>query len=160
MKDKETRQRIIRRLVERKRIASQEELSSLLRAEGIETTQATLSRDLKDLRIAKIHDDAGGYVYALPRISQPARINSSQSEHTLSGIDSVEFSGNFCVLLTRPGFASMVASFIDMNLGHEIMGSIAGDDTILVILRQHAQPDVFLTGLENLIPGISDKVRK
>ena len=159
MKDKESRQRIIRHLVERNRISSQEELVGLLRDEGINVTQATLSRDLKDLRIAKIHSENGGYVYALPRGPQVLRALPNQSDHSLAGIESVEFSGNFCVIQTRPGYASMIASFIDMNMGHEIMGTIAGDDTILIILREGTDSAYMLGLLESLLPGVSGKLR-
>ena len=140
MKGKTERQRIIREVIEENRIASQEELAAILEKKGLDVAQATLSRDIKELKISKLHDETG-YYYSLSRPSSPrsleTTINSSES------IESIEFSGPFAVIKTRPGHANMVAVIIDSGSLKEIAGTIAGDDTILVVTREgYAKNDV------------------
>ena len=140
MKGKTERQRIIREVIEENRIASQEEMAAILEKKGLDVAQATLSRDIKELKISKLHDETG-YYYSLSRPSSPrsleTTINSSES------IESIEFSGPFAVIKTRPGHANMVAVIIDSGSLKEIAGTIAGDDTILVVTREgYAKNDV------------------
>lgn len=140
MKGKTERQRIIREVIGENRIASQEELAAILEKKGLDVAQATLSRDIKELKISKLHDETG-YYYSLSRPSSTrsleTTINSSES------IESIEFSGPFAVIKTRPGHANMVAVIIDSGSLKEIAGTIAGDDTILVVTREgYAKNDV------------------
>lgn len=156
MNEKRTRQQVIIRLVSKNKIANQEELQSLLRKEGVNATQATLSRDLKELKIIKIHNRESGYSYSLPqqRVQPPLPATGEP----LSGINSIEFSGNLAVMKTRPGFASMIASIVDSRIGQEMMGTIAGDDTVLMILRYGSTPESLLGKLSSFIPGIEAKL--
>ncbi len=121
-------------MVKEGRIASQDELSAALEAKGLSVAQATLSRDIKELKISKLHDESG-YYYSLPVPGSLPGIGLS-GDGLNDSILSIEFSGPFTVLKTRPGHANMIASIIDANSVRESAGTIAGDDTILVVIRE------------------------
>jgi transcriptional regulator of arginine metabolism len=130
----------IRKIIQRHKIGSQEELMGLLTKKGFHYTQATLSRDLKFLRVGKMPDNEKGMIYVLPESSskptsqntRPNPISSTQS----TGFVSIEYNSNMAVIKTLPGFASSLAYRIDGMNAFEILGTIAGDDTILVIGRE------------------------
>lgn len=150
MSEKSNRHQVITRLVSRSEVLSQEELLALLSQEGITTTQATLSRDLKELKISKSRSTAKGYCYEFTK--EDPRIEELKSGHPFAGILSTEFSDRFLVVKTRPGYASMVASVIDGRLGKNIMGTIAGDDTILIIMRSASDTSKTKRALIGIIP--------
>ncbi len=137
------RRRLLLEILEQNRIFSQEQLQEQLRSRGIETTQATLSRDFKALQVVKTPRDG----YRLQR--QPSTIPPSTRE-----VVSVEFSGQNGVVKTQPGFAPAVAIRIDHHPCPAIMGTLAGDDTILLILRHGFGPQMVLDCLEKAIPEI------
>lgn len=119
-------------IIQTKAISNQEELLKELVNSGFSVTQATLSRDIKQLKVAKVHDGNDDYVYRLPNYSalmQPSKEQTKQYPN-------IEFSGNLAVVKTRPGYAMGIASDIDTHAPHEILGTIAGDDTILIIPRE------------------------
>jgi len=126
-------------LISSRELASQEELLNALQEEGFKLTQATLSRDLKQLKVAKAATLRGNYVYVLPndtmykRVSTPSHIREMM---TVSGFVSINFSGNMGVIKTRPGYASAIAWNIDTSDIPQILGSIAGDDTIFIVIRE------------------------
>jgi len=159
MKIKTKRINTIVQLIESNRVGSQEELLILLEAAGFKTTQATLSRDLKSLKVAKQPDHDGRYVYVLPdnQISSE-EIEGNYGDFPLGGIISMEFSGNMAVIKTKPGFANGIASVIDSHGPFEILGTIAGDDTILLITRDGMLRSEVLAALSLFIPGVNDKV--
>lgn len=133
---KSSRKHDIIRIISNQKISSQEELLDLLRDHGHELTQATLSRNLKELGIGRKPDSEKGYVYFVSeQHSQPKAIGShiNISPETIL---SIEYSYNFGILRTIPGFASSVAMLIDSYRLSEIAGTIAGDDTILIIPRE------------------------
>lgn len=154
MKGKTERQRIIREVVRENRIASQEELAAILEKRGLDVAQATLSRDIKDLKISKLHDETG-YYYSLSRPSSTrsieTTINSSES------IECIEFSSNVAVIKTRPGHANMVAVIIDTGSIKEIAGTIAGDDTILVVIREGYTKNDILKSLGKIFRQLESK---
>ena len=132
--NKKTRLQTIRRIVSMNSLESQEDLLVALRAEGFVSTQTTLSRDLKQLRISKVRVRNGRSVYALPREGH------FEPVPTLEEINQtkwrVNFSGNLMVLHTPPGHASLVAYDID-NIKHTtFLGTVAGDDTVIVVLAE------------------------
>ena len=135
MKSKTQRILAIRRLIEKKAVASQDELLSMLKKEGFEVTQATLSRDLKFLEAGKIPDKEKGYIYVLPRGKQQNRQTATMGNFPLNGFLSIEFARDMAVIKTHPGYAQSIASAIDEMDAYEIMATIAGDDTILLIPR-------------------------
>lgn len=153
MKGKTERQRIIREVIKEGRIASQEELAAILEERGLDVAQATLSRDIKELKISKLHDETG-YYYSLSRPSSRSletTFNSSES------IDSIEFSGNLAVIKTRPGHANMVAVIIDAGSMKEIAGTVAGDDTILVVIREGYAKNDILKSLGKIFRQLENK---
>lgn len=142
MKNKIDRLQAIKEIVINKQVGSQEELIRELVQKGFKLTQATLSRDLKQLQIAKVAGSNGGYLYVLPEIAGIGKIAQAKMnrEYTPavspSGFISIEFSGQLAVIKTRPGYASGLAYDIDSRAPHEVLGTIAGDDTILLVVRE------------------------
>jgi transcriptional regulator of arginine metabolism len=132
MSSKAERQLEIRKLINTNKIHRQEELLSLLVNRGFDTTQATLSRDLRELKVGKIHDAHFGSIYFIP---DEVMLLDGESRIPLQGIVSFEFSGSMAVLKTLPGFANSVAVKIDEKEISEIIGTIAGNDTILLVFK-------------------------
>jgi transcriptional regulator of arginine metabolism len=127
----------IRKIIQSQKIGSQDELLAILNTRGYDYTQATLSRDLKYLRVGKMPDTEKGLIYVLPEgasMQQPEPSNVLSDQPT--GFLSIEFNSNMAVIKTLPGFASSLAYRIDGMNSFEILGTIAGDDTILVIGRE------------------------
>lgn len=155
MKGKLERQRIIREVIKDNRVANQEELSALLSRCGLSVAQATLSRDIRELKITKLHDGEG-YCYSLP---QPGTPRNSMRDSTMSSdsIDSLEFSGTMAVMKTRPGHAGMIASIIDDGHLTEVMGTLAGDDTVLLVLREGVSRDDVVGSLAGIFKSIDGK---
>ena len=132
MNDKKQRLEAIESIIRTEVIRSQDELLKSLINNGFEVTQATLSRDLRRLQIVKTPDAQGRYIYALPDMTVPEpRLPTALLSHS-----TVDFSGNLAVVKTRSGYAMGLASDIDKHEPEEILGTIAGDDTILVIPRE------------------------
>ena len=128
----------IKDIIRKNDVESQSELLKILESKGFEVTQATLSRDIKQLKISKSPNVDGNYIYTLPIENNYTNIanqrkTEAQSSHELA---TIEFSGQLAVLKTRPGYASAIAFDIDTKVQHEIIGTIAGDDTILIIPRE------------------------
>ena len=122
-------------------VHSQSELATLLADEGIEVTQATLSRDLEELGAVKLRGAAGGSgVYVVPEDGSPVRGMAGGTERLarLLGelLVSTDASANLAVLRTPPGAAHYLASAIDRAALPEVVGTIAGDDTILAVARE------------------------
>lgn len=135
------RQAKITELVTALEIRSQTELVGLLAAEGIEVTQATLSRDLDELGAVKLRGpDSGAPVYVIPEDGSPVRgvqAGTDRLARLLADLlVSADSSGNLTVLRTPPGAAQFLASAIDRAGMDEVVGSIAGDDTVAVIARE------------------------
>jgi transcriptional regulator of arginine metabolism len=150
MTEKNTRQEVILQIIGRERIGSQEELLSALRKYGISATQATLSRDLRALNVVK-QPDADGFVRY--QSAQPAAwARNSRLETCILGI---EFAGGLGVIRVAPGFASAVAARIDAACLPAVMGTVAGDDTLLLVLREGFGPEAALIQIEDVLPGIS-----
>jgi transcriptional regulator of arginine metabolism len=143
----------IRRLIANRNISSQDELMKLLEKKGYELTQATLSRDLKYLRVAKMPDENEGYVYILPDKEQ------SVDETELAGgnfgvLVSIDFAQGLAVLKTLPGHAGSIAYNIDHLNAYEVGGTIAGDDTILLIPRDGVSKSDLVNMLKMRMPGL------
>jgi transcriptional regulator of arginine metabolism len=152
------RQSRIVALVAQMAIRSQTELARLLAAEGIEVTQATLSRDLDELGAVKLRGaDSGAAVYVIPEDGSPVRGvqgGTSRLARLLAELlVSAEGSGNLTVLRTPPGAAQFLASAIDRAALHEVVGTIAGDDTVMAIAREPTSG----TGLAERFAGLAGK---
>ncbi len=158
MKIKAQRLNQIKLLIAENKVGSQEELLNLLDESGFSTTQATLSRDLKALKVAKRPGLDGSYAYVLPEDDEQNEDDEIGETFPISGVESIEFSGNMAILKTRPGFANSIASVIDSQGPYEVLGTIAGDDTILLISREGiSRPDV-INALSLFMPGIKKKL--
>jgi transcriptional regulator of arginine metabolism len=147
------RQAAIRRIVARGAVESQERLTELLRREGFSVTQATLSRDLKGLGIGKTPTADGGYRYAFSDTEVKAGSDATFVQDFKRGFLSIEFSGNFGLMKTLPGHASSVASALDNLRIREVLGTVAGDDTILVVPRTGVVPAQLEKAIRARIPS-------
>jgi len=135
---KNARQAAILSIIEQNDVETQEELAGKLREMGIVVTQATVSRDIKDLRLLKVLSASGGYKYA----------TADKAEHGLSerfvrmfkdSVLSISSAGNIIVIKTLSGSANVAAEAIDSMRLPEILGTMAGDNTILAIVRNEAE---------------------
>jgi len=151
MKGRDERLKAVKRAIAQHGVASQEGLLALLIRDGFEVTQATLSRDLKALRVGKVSAPDGSYVYALPEESD--RSLEEWTRDFQRGYLSMESSGNLVVLKTLIGHAQATALALDNFDVNEILGTVAGDDTILIILRQGASFEALQQSLVHLMPG-------
>jgi transcriptional regulator of arginine metabolism len=155
MKVKTSRLETLKVLISSMELSSQEEVLRALRKEGFTLTQATLSRDLKQLKVAKAASISGKYVYVLPnetmyrRVSTPKQISEMLTD---PGFISINFSENIGVIKTRPGYASSIAYNIDNSDIPEILGTIAGDDTILIIIKEGSDKLNVIRSLDLIIP--------
>lgn len=156
MKKKEDRLNAIKMIISSQEIGSQEEILTELRKEGFKLTQATLSRDLKQLKVAKAANINGNYVYVLPNdimYKRPTDLNPTEMLMN-TGFISLDYSGNIAVIKTRPGYASSMAYDIDNRVCENILGTIAGDDTIILILKEDAEYSEVENFLSQIIPNI------
>ena len=147
----------IRLLISSQELSNQGEVLQALKKEGFNLTQATLSRDLKRLKVAKAATIKGNYVYVLPNETMYHRIHKPQSAAQMMmtpGFLSINFSGNMGVIKTRPGYASSIAYNIDNADVPEILGTIAGDDTIFIVVRQGVSEIEIIESLKDIIPNI------
>ena len=145
MNAKEQRLQTISHIISNEIIRNQDDLIRSLAKKGLFFTQATLSRDMKELKIVKKHDENKRYVYSLP---EPP---SAKQETNDSELFKIEFSGNLAVVKTRPGYAMAIAAEIDKHNPREIAGTIAGDDTILIIPREGYSREQVSTALSHYI---------
>ena len=156
MKNKKSRLQQIVELINNNCIGSQEELSKMLSTKGFMVTQATLSRDLKMLRITKVATDTGGYMYIIPDSNniQDKLLQSGQmiqKNHSASFV-SINFSHNIAVIKTRNGYARGLAYDIDMSKTPEILGTIAGADTVFAILREDVSHEQAMQVFAKFLP--------
>ena len=158
MKIKSNRLETLKMLISNMELSNQEEVLQALRKEGFELTQATLSRDLKQLKVAKAATINGKYVYVLPNDTMYRRVSPARPINEMlvtSGFMSINFSGNIGVIRTRPGYASSIAYNIDASDTPDILGTIAGDDTIMFIMREGANQKKVINSLSSIIPDIN-----
>jgi transcriptional regulator of arginine metabolism len=149
----------IEKIISEEKISVQDELLRKLKAKGISCTQATLSRNLRQLGVGRVPDGNGGYRYSLSE-----NVKSSEKPVFKMNIvpviqDIVEAKG-LMVIKTIPGNASNTAFFIDGAGRYEIAGTIAGDDTILIIPRDGITVQQVHTCLEIILPGIHEQIKK
>lgn len=159
MKSRNERMEVLRLILTNTEVGSQEALLKELRAEGYEVTQATLSRDLQKLKAAKVAS-ANGYRYMLPENPLYRRRISAEIPGFLrnTGFVGIEFSGNICLLRTRPGYAAGIATDIDEHNFESIVGTIAGDDTILVLVREGFERKAVTDDLSSVLPAIKSVI--
>jgi transcriptional regulator of arginine metabolism len=134
---KQHRQQTITRLIGQHAVASQPQLLELLEGEGLATTQATVSRDLDELGVIKVRAPGGQSVYALPAIETDRIAPFDQLRRVLGEwVADVSSSGNLVVLRTPPGCAHVVASALDRSAIDGLLGTVAGDDTLICVAAE------------------------
>lgn len=148
---KRNRSAKIRDIVQTQVIETQEELAAALQREGIAVTQATVSRDIKELGLIKIPYQDGRYRYAVSpekgTAMSKAHINILFQEAVLR----IESSGNMVVIHTIPGSAPSVASAIDNSSLHSVLGTLAGDDTILMVIRSEKDVPALMARIQGFL---------
>ena len=157
MAQKNDRLEKLRMLFSSQELCSQEDVLRALRIEGFNVTQATLSRDMKQLKVAKAALANGKYIYVLPTETMYKRVQKPMTAREMllsSGFVSITFSRNMGVIRTRPGYASSIAYNIDNSRIKTILGTIAGDDTIFIVLAEDAEHSEVIDALSYVIPDI------
>ncbi len=143
---KTQRQHRIRTVLADQAVSSQAQLVELLAAEGVSATQATVSRDLEDLGAIKVRVGGGEAVYAIPELTTEQVAPSDHLRRVLGDwVVEVASSGNLIVLRTPPGSAHVVASAIDRTGIEHVIGTVAGDDTLLLVVADDSTDDVAAT---------------
>ena len=154
MKERQTRLKAIINLIKNNTIESQDELLALLLKEGYDVTQATLSRDLKLLKVGKVPDGKSSYMYALPDDADSPESETIYAQDFLRGYVSIDFSGNIVVIKTFSGHANTVCNAIDNLNFDEVLGTVAGDNCMFACLREGVTGEQFMKVLKDHIPGI------
>ena len=131
---KSSRQDEILRIIRERDVETQEELAAELRETGYKVTQATVSRDIRELKLIKVAANGGGFKYAKPERHETA-VSDRLTRILNDSLVNVDYSGNMIVVKTLSGSANVAAEALD-NLGwEEILGTIAGDNTIFILAR-------------------------
>ena len=136
---KNDRMAALRAVIARKELSSQDEVIKAMALEGFTVAQSTLSRDMTKLRIVKKMLPDGRSIYLLPEETQYKRVYQAYTLNDnppVPGFVSMQFSGNMGVIKTKPGHAGSIAYHLDTALPEGVLGTIAGDDTIFVVVNQ------------------------
>ena len=143
--NKHERHLALKELITKRRIATQEELAKLLKQAGYSVTQATLSRDIQELRVSRLHSPEGAY-YALSPEAEEQRLQS----YLAMEIESIDHNESLIVVKTLPGRAQGVAEIIDAMHHREILGTLAGDNMIFITPRCVRKITTLLKSLREL----------
>lgn len=147
---KSARHSLILEIIEEKDIETQEELADELKRRGIKVTQATVSRDIKELRLLKVLGEHGGYKYATVERAEKG-MNDRFIRMLSECVISVDFVGNLIVIKTLTASANAACEAIDSMKWDEVLGTIAGDNTLLVIARSEEAVEAMTARLHELI---------
>ncbi|MBR5560688.1 MAG: arginine repressor [Clostridia bacterium] len=147
---KARRQAMIREIVESQSIQTQEELAEALRAHGMVVTQATVSRDIKEMHLLKVLADNGNYRYATMEKGDSV-MNDRLIRMLSDSVTEISSANNLIVIHTLPGSAHVAAEAIDSLKWQEVLGTIAGDNTILAIIRCNEEVDEVVRRFRSLI---------
>lgn len=153
MRNRIERLNLIRRIVEEELISSQEELIKRLAEHGVQATQSTLSRDFKEINISKMPHHEKGYIYVLSE-----KINSNIVTNTSNigeAVLDIKFSHNVAVISTKSGYASAISVVIDSHKCKDIIGTIAGDNNIILILHENAHHEDVVEQMQQLFPALA-----
>ncbi len=154
MRERTSRLRAIKSVIKSERIDSQETLLARLVSEGYSVTKATLSRDLKLLKVGKVSDGGDSYYYALPGEEEQRESEKSLAQDVARGWVSIDFSQNLAVVKTLAGHANSVAYALDHLDLPAVLGSVAGDDTILLVLREGRTREELVASLRARFPDM------
>lgn len=151
----------IKQIIANEKISSQEALLTRLAEQGFQHTQATISRDLKALQIGKKPDPERGSIFFLTEQDNSAKETDHIDTRLLqAGIKSIHFANQFGIIKTIPGYASSIAIFIDNAGRYEIIATIAGDDSILLIPNQNIKHEQIKTALHIIFPTLEERLYK
>ncbi|MBR0143216.1 MAG: arginine repressor [Clostridia bacterium] len=145
------RHNTILRLISENDVETQQQLAELLVAEGFPATQATVSRDIKELNIIKVHDHDEHYKYAVAKTE--GQSSDTTKLHTIfrESVISIDYAVNTVVIRTLTGTASAAAAAIDSMHLPNIVGTLAGDDTIFIVMRSQVKAQDFCTDMRNFL---------
>ena len=149
MSNKKYRVQIIKDLITDQEISNQDELLKKLIDLDISVTQATLSRDLRELKVSKVPNSSGQYIYRLTESAVPTATVTHNENASLI------FSKNLGVIKTKPGYANRIAFEIDNTHFNTIIGTIAGDDTVLIVMKEESSREEVTNELRRIIPNIN-----
>ena len=147
---KAKRQALIREIVESQSIQTQEELAEALRQHGMVVTQATVSRDIKEMHLLKVLAEDGGYRYSTMDKSEQG-MNERLIRMLTDSVVDMQSANNLIVIRTLPGSAHVAGEAVDSLKWAEILGTIAGDNTILVIVRSNDEVDMVMRRFHGII---------
>jgi len=154
MKERQARLEVIKKLIKSLQIESQEILLDHLKKEGFDVTQATLSRDLKVLKVGKISNGRDNYVYFLPADDEKPEERTFANDF-LRGYISINWSGNIVVIKTYSGHSDSVAMALDTLDLSDVLGTISGrDNTVFVVLKEGIKGEDFMKSLKKYIPEL------
>jgi len=158
VKERVARLKAVSTLLKNNRIDSQDSLLGFLQKEGFAVTQATLSRDLKELKVGKIPDGRGAYVYSLPGGDERREIERTSIHDFQKGYISIDWSGNIVVVKTYSGHSDPVSLALDSFGFDEVLGTVAGrDNAVAVFLREGVTGKDFMKRLKEIIPDLEKK---
>ena len=149
---KSARHNLILEIIDNKDIETQEELAEELKARGVKVTQATVSRDIKELRLLKVLSEHGGYKYATVERAEKG-MNDRFARILTESIVNIDYVNNLVLVNTLTASASAAAEAIDSMKWNEVMGTLAGDNTILVITRSNEAAESLIAKFNGLLNG-------
>ncbi len=152
------RLKLIEKIIAEQKIGSQKELCDILAKNSVDVTQATLSRDLNILKVIRIVDEEKGHIYALPFSFNSQNENLIHHKFPVNNFLSIKFSNNIAVIKCTISFASTIALIIDEMNFKEVIGTIGGDDTVMVILAEGVSGDDFTSSLLRRIPDLNSRI--
>lgn len=148
---KQDRHSMILELIEKNSVETQEDLAKLLKESGYNVTQATVSRDIKQLRLIKVLSDGGAYKYAVAKTADNGTVDEKQRIILMQSVKHVECAQNIVVVSTLTGMAQAAASVLDCMKIKEIVGSIAGDDTIMCVTKTNDSAKAVCDKIKSLL---------
>ena len=148
---KNQRQAKIMEIISNRNVETQEHLLSLLQQEGFRATQATISRDIKELRIVKELTNLGTYRYTTSANESNGTFSARLNTIFRECVTSFDYAQNIIVIRTLPGLASAAGSAIDSMDMNKVVGTLAGDDTVMVVMRDNNAAAAFCGEIRSLI---------
>ena len=147
---KSKRHERILEIIAKEEIETQEELVDALVAEGFKVTQATVSRDIKDLRLTKVPDERGGYKYTAIAANESG-ITPKMRQLFVNAVISIQPANNIVVIKTLTGSANTIATVVDAINDSSVLGSVAGDDTIILVVASNSLVEGVVEKLNSLL---------
>ena len=148
---KNKRQREILSIIQDKIVFTQEDLQNELLALGYNVTQSTVSRDIKEMRLIKTHDRDGNYRYVSQSVKGAGQDTSHYNDLFAKSVKSVDYALNNVVIKTHSGMASTACVALDEMFGDMMLGSLAGDDTIIIVTRSENHSQILVDKINNIL---------